>query len=176
MNIDYETLISGSPKITYGVGHPKRPYNYDAEEVIKKIMWLWEELKPDFNHNDWSVIHLSPNFKVSPIRLMNSLPDLTNRVSGAINPKAYRRGWKTKIYAALEHIDEECDGYHFHCLVKTEGGLTQRQERTLKYQVKSMRIFNNTSNPVKIRKLCPSGSFLDVMRTLHYVQTDDKTL
>ena len=169
MNIDYETLVSYDPKITYGLGHPKRPFNYDVEEVIKKTIWLWKQIENDFNLEDWYVMHLSPGFKTTPIRLRNSLPDLINRVSGAINSSAYRKGWKTKIYAALEHIDEECDGYHFHCLVKTDGCLTKRQERTLKYQVKSMRIFNKVSTPVQIRKLCPSGSFLDAIRTLHYI-------
>jgi len=169
MNIDYETLVSCDPQITYGLGHPKRPINYDVDEVIKKTIWLWKQIATDFNPDDWCVMHLSPGFKTTPIRLRNSLPDLINRVSGAINSSAYRKGWKTKVYAALEHIDEECDGYHFHCLVKTEGGLTKRQERTLIYQVKSMRIFNNASSPVQIRKLCPSGSFLDVVRTLHYI-------
>lgn len=169
MNIDYETLVSCNPQIIYGPGHPKRPFNYDVQEVIKKTIWLWKQIETDFNPDDWCVMHLSPGFKTTPMRLRNSLPDLINRVSGAINSSSYRKGWKTTVYAALEHIDEECHGYHFHCLVKTEGGLTKRQERTLKYQVKSMRIFNNVSRPVQIRKLCPSGSFLDVVRTLHYI-------
>jgi len=168
MNIDREILLSGNPRITYGLGHPKRPYNYDAEEVVKKTIWIWDQIKAGFNPEDWSVMHLSPNFKTSPMRLRNSLPDLINRASGAIDSNAYRKGWKTTIYAALEHIDEECDGYHFHCLVKTKGGLSKQKERTLKYQIKSMRIFNGVSQPVQIRKLCPSGSFLDVVRTLHY--------
>jgi hypothetical protein len=85
MNIDYEALVSYDPQITYGPGHPKRPFNYDVDEVIKKTIWLWKQIETDFNPDDWCVMHLSPGFKTTPMRLRNSLPDLINRVSGAIN-------------------------------------------------------------------------------------------
>lgn len=168
MMITRELLISGNPQITYGPGHPKRPYNYDVDRVIGNTLWIWDQIKSGFDPCDWTVIDMSPGFKVGSPILLKSLPDLINRISGAINSKAYRKGWKTDVYAALEHIDESSYGDHFHCLVRIPGGLTKRQERTLKYQVKSMRIFKDVSRPVNIRPLCPSGSFLDVIRTLHY--------
>jgi hypothetical protein len=168
MDISIDSLIFGESSMLYSPGHPKRPFNYDQTKVIENTIWIWNQIKRGFNPVDWYVLNLSPLKRFSSPDILNSLPDLVNRVSGAINSRAYRKGHKSRFYAALEHLDDECYGDHLHCLLEVPGGLTVVQERRLNHHIKAMRIFKDSSRAVNIRPLCPSGDFGEVVQTLHY--------
>lgn len=168
MEITYETIIFSKPSILYSPGHPKRPVDYNQTKVLENIIWIWNQIKDGFNSDDWYVLNLSPLKRYDKSILINALPHIINRTSAAINPRANRKGHKTRFYASLEHTDDTCFGDHLHCLLEVPGGLKQHQEKRLKSNLKSMQIFKNSSRSVNIRRLCPSGDFLDMSRTLHY--------
>lgn len=168
MEITNETIIFGKPSILYIPGHPKRPVNYSQTKVLENIIWIWNQIKDGFNPDEWYVLNLSPLKRSDKSEIIKSLPHIINRASSAINPRANRKGLKTRFYASLEHTDDTCYGDHLHCLVEVPGGLQQHQEKRLKSNLKSMQIFKGSSRSVDIRQLCPSGDFIEVVRTLHY--------
>ena len=168
MEITDETIIFSKPSILYSPGHPKRPVNYNQTKVLENIIWIWNQIKDCFNPDDWYVLNLSPLKRFDNSELISALPHIINRASVAINPRVYRKGLKTRFYAALEHTDDTCYGDHLHCLVEVPGGLQEHQQRRLNSNLKSMQIFKGSSRSVNIRQLCPSGDFLDISKTLHY--------
>ena len=168
MEITNETIIFSQTSILYSPGHSKRPVNYNQTKVLDNIIWIWNQIKDGFHSDDWYVLNLSPLKRFDKSELLSALPHIINRTSVAINPRAHRKGHKTRFYASLEHTDDSCYGDHLHCLIEVPGGLKQHQERRLKSNLKSMQIFKDSSRAVSIRQLCPSGDFIDISKTLHY--------
>ena len=168
MEITNETIIFSDPPILYSPGADKRPVNYNQTKVLDNIIWIWSQIKDGFNADDWYVLNLSPLKRFDKSEIIRALPHIINRSSVAINPRANRKGHKTRFYAALEHTDDSCYGDHLHCLLEVPGGLQQYQENRLNRNLKSMHIFKGSSKSVNIRQLCPSGDLIDIAKTLHY--------
>jgi len=168
MEITKELIIFSEPSVLYSPRHPKRPPNYNQTKVLDNIIWIWNQIKDGFNADDWYVLNLSPLKRFDNSELIRSLPHIINRASVAVNPRANRKGQKTRFYASLEHTDDSCYGDHLHCLIEVPGGLQRYQEQRLNRNLKSMQIFKDSSRSVKIRQLCPSGHFIDIAKTLHY--------
>lgn len=156
MNITYETLVNSS-------------IPYKTDRTIENTLWIWNQIKTDFNMNEWYIVHLSPLKRHDRVDLFEVHRFLVNSISGVIDSRAYRKGWKTRFYAALEGIDESFYGDHFHCLLHVPGGMDDQMEGRIKRKLNSMEIFRGSSRAVRIRPLCPSRTISDVIQTLHYL-------
>lgn len=155
MNVTYESLVNSD-------------IPFKTERTIENTLWVWDQIKTDFQMNEWFSLTLSPLKKYGIDDLLQAIRPLVNRVSGVIDPRASRKGWRTQFLACIEQPHDSTFGDHLHCLMKVSGGLTPDQEQLVRRKIKSMEIFRESSRAVRIRPICPQGTFLDLIKTLHY--------